>query len=146
MLDDAKIPAHVISIWKSHPKQRPNKEEVKHYFWYSKKDGFDPKNHSIVQFTPVKKEVTAEEILKGASKRWWGHIRDYDSSFHCIIYAKIHKIHHENRWTYLECNRCGRSVKEVDDDQSSSSGKRANTQKLWYCKVHKALTAFGVGM
>nr|GEU92778.1 replication protein A 70 kDa DNA-binding subunit B [Tanacetum cinerariifolium] len=48
--------------------------------------------------------------------------------------------------TYLECNQCGRSAKEVDDDQSSSSGKRAKNQKLWYCKVHKALTASGVGM
>ncbi|GKE21972.1 hypothetical protein Tco_1433484 [Tanacetum coccineum] len=68
------------------------------------------------------------------------------SSFHCSLYAKIHKIHRENGWTYLACNRCGRSANEVDDDQSSSSGKRGKKQKLWYCKVHKALTASGVGM
>ncbi|GKD54764.1 replication protein A 70 kDa DNA-binding subunit B, partial [Tanacetum coccineum] len=92
---------------------------------YSEKDGFDPENHSIVQFTSVKKEVIAEDYFRGGIKTMVGHIRDFDSSFHCILYAKIHKIHRENVWTYLACNRCGRSAKEVDDDQSSSSGKRA---------------------
>ncbi|GJX16083.1 replication protein A 70 kDa DNA-binding subunit B [Tanacetum coccineum] len=42
-------------------------------------------------------------------------------SFHCILYAKKYKIHHEHGWTYLACKRCRRSAKEVDDDQSSSS-------------------------
>ncbi|GKF73570.1 hypothetical protein Tco_0219902 [Tanacetum coccineum] len=38
---------------------------------YSEKEGFDPENHSIVQFTSVKKEVTVEDFFRGASKRWW---------------------------------------------------------------------------
>ncbi|GJU77493.1 putative reverse transcriptase domain-containing protein [Tanacetum coccineum] len=113
---------------------------------YSEKEGFDPENHSIVQFTSVKKEVTVEDFFRGGVKTMVGHIRDSDSSFHCIVYAKIHKIHRENGWTYLACNRCGRSAKEVDDDQSSSSGKRAKKQKIWHCRVHKALTSSGVGM
>ncbi|GJZ62014.1 replication protein A 70 kDa DNA-binding subunit B [Tanacetum coccineum] len=113
---------------------------------YSEKEGFDPENHSIVQFTSVKKEVTVEDFFRGGVKTMVGHIRDSDSSFHCIVYAKIHKIHRENGWTYLACNRCGRSTKEVDDDQSSSSGKRAKKQKNWHCRVHKALTSSGVGM
>nr|GEU81429.1 replication protein A 70 kDa DNA-binding subunit B [Tanacetum cinerariifolium] len=53
-----------------------------------------------------------------------GSIRDSYSLFHCILYAKIHKIHREHGWTYLACKRCGRCVKEVDDCQSSSSGKK----------------------
>ncbi|GJT37989.1 replication protein A 70 kDa DNA-binding subunit B [Tanacetum coccineum] len=32
---------------------------------YSEKEGFDPKNHSIVQFTSVKKEVTVEDFFRG---------------------------------------------------------------------------------
>ncbi|GJS63551.1 ATP-dependent DNA helicase PIF1-like protein [Tanacetum coccineum] len=83
----------------------------------------DPKNHTISLFSLVKKEITAEDFFKGGIKKMVGSIRDSDSSFHCILYAKIHKIHREHGWTYLAYKRCGRSAKEVNDGQSSSSDK-----------------------
>ncbi|GJU36794.1 ATP-dependent DNA helicase PIF1-like protein [Tanacetum coccineum] len=43
---------------------------------YSEKEGFDPENHSIVQFTSVKKEVTVEDLFRGGVKMMVGHIRD----------------------------------------------------------------------
>ncbi|GJX79437.1 replication protein A 70 kDa DNA-binding subunit B [Tanacetum coccineum] len=115
-------------------------------FKYSEKDGFDPANHTIALFTPVKKEVTADDFFKGAIKKTVGSIRDSDGPYHCLLYAKIHKIHRENGWTYLACKKCGRSAKEVDFDESSSSSKRAKNQQLWNCRIHKGLTASLVHM
>ncbi|GKE67953.1 replication protein A 70 kDa DNA-binding subunit B, partial [Tanacetum coccineum] len=46
---------------------------------YSEKEGFDPENHSIVQFTSVKKEVTVEDFFRGGVKTMVGHIRDSGS-------------------------------------------------------------------
>ncbi|GJR39366.1 replication protein A 70 kDa DNA-binding subunit B [Tanacetum coccineum] len=110
------------------------------------KEGFDPANHTIALLTPVKKEVTADDFFKGAIKNTVGSIRDSDGSYHCILYAKIHKIHRENGWTYLACKKYGRSAKEVESDESSSSGKRTKKQQLWNCRVHKGLTASLVHM
>ncbi|GJY98606.1 replication protein A 70 kDa DNA-binding subunit B [Tanacetum coccineum] len=75
-----------------------------------------------------------------------GSIRDSDSSFHCILYAKIHKIHHEFGWTYLACKQCGRSAKEIDQGEASSSGTKGKKVKVWNCRIHKALNAYGVEM
>ncbi|GJX58238.1 replication protein A 70 kDa DNA-binding subunit B [Tanacetum coccineum] len=105
-----------------------------------KKDGFDLENYSIVQFAPFKKEVTTKDCFRGGVKKMVGKIRkirDSDNLFHCILYAKIHKMHRENGWTYLACNRCGRSAKEVDDDQSSSSGMRSASLLLFDDLVFK---------
>ncbi|GKD71910.1 replication protein A 70 kDa DNA-binding subunit B, partial [Tanacetum coccineum] len=49
------------------------------------KEGFDPNNHSIALFSPVKKEVTADEFFKGAIKKMVGSIRDSDS--HSIVFS-----------------------------------------------------------
>ncbi|GKF09979.1 hypothetical protein Tco_0044203, partial [Tanacetum coccineum] len=100
-----------------------------------------PSNHTIALLTPVKKEVTADDFFKGAIKKTVGSIRDSDGSYHCLLYAKIHKIHRENGWAYLACKKCGRSAKEVEYDESSSSGKRTKKQLLWNYRVHKGLTA-----
>ncbi|GKB70707.1 replication protein A 70 kDa DNA-binding subunit B [Tanacetum coccineum] len=113
---------------------------------WPEKEEFDPNNHSIALFSPVKKEVTADEFFKGAIKKMVGSIRDSDSSFHCILSAKIHKIHHEFRWTYLACKRCGRSAKEMDQCKASSSGTKGKKENVWNYRIHKALNAFGVGM
>ncbi|GKA18671.1 replication protein A 70 kDa DNA-binding subunit B [Tanacetum coccineum] len=77
---------------------------------YSEKEGFDPANHTIAVYTPVKKEITADDFFKGAIKKTVGSIRDSDGPYHCLLYAKIHKIHRENGWTYLACKKCGRSA------------------------------------
>nr|GEY80619.1 ATP-dependent DNA helicase PIF1-like [Tanacetum cinerariifolium] len=66
--------------------------------------------------------------------------------YHCLLYAKIHKIYRENRWTYLACKIYGRSAKEADSDESLSSGKRAKNQQFWNCMIHKGLTASLVHM
>ncbi|GKC11332.1 replication protein A 70 kDa DNA-binding subunit B [Tanacetum coccineum] len=113
---------------------------------YSEKEGFDPANHTIAVYTPVKKEITADDFFKGAIKKTVGSIRDSDGPYHCLLYAKIHKIHRENGWTYLACKKCGRSAKEADSDESSYSGKRATTNKFWNCRIHKGLTASLVHM
>nr|GEY78540.1 replication protein A 70 kDa DNA-binding subunit B [Tanacetum cinerariifolium] len=89
---------------------------------YSEKGGFDRANHTIALLTPVKKEVTADDFFKGAIKKTVGSIRDSDGPYHCLLYAKIHKIHRENGWTYLACKKYGRSAKEADSDESLSSG------------------------
>ncbi|GJU28032.1 replication protein A 70 kDa DNA-binding subunit B [Tanacetum coccineum] len=114
--------------------------------YFNEKEEFDPNNHSIALFSPVKKEVTADEFFKGAIKKMVGSIRDSDSSFHCILSAKIHKIHHEFRWTYLACKRYGRSAKEMDQCKSSCSSTKGKKEKVWNYKIHKALNASGVGM
>ncbi|GJY18893.1 replication protein A 70 kDa DNA-binding subunit B [Tanacetum coccineum] len=113
---------------------------------YSEKEGFDPANHTIAVYTPVKKEITADDFFKGAIKKTVGSIRDSDGPYHCLLYAKIHKIHRENGWTYLACKKCGRSAKEADSDESSYSGKRTTTNKFWNCRIHKGLTASLVHM
>nr|GFA31534.1 replication protein A 70 kDa DNA-binding subunit B [Tanacetum cinerariifolium] len=97
---------------------------------YVERDGFDPKNYTISLFSPVKKEITAEDFFKGGIKKMVGSICDSDSSFHYILYAKIHKIHHEHGWTYQAWKRCGRSANEVDDGQSSSNDKQRKKQQL----------------
>ncbi|GJS87280.1 hypothetical protein Tco_0769916 [Tanacetum coccineum] len=45
---------------------------------YSEKEGFDPANHTIAVYTPVKKEITADDFFKGAIKKTVGSIRDSD--------------------------------------------------------------------
>nr|GEW63951.1 replication protein A 70 kDa DNA-binding subunit B [Tanacetum cinerariifolium] len=113
---------------------------------YSEKEGFDPANHTISLLTPVKKEFTADDFFKGAIKKTVGSIRDSDGPYHCLLYAKIHKIHRENGWTYLACKKYGRSAKEADTDESLSSGKRAKNQQFWNCRIHKGLTVSLVHM
>nr|GEU91265.1 replication protein A 70 kDa DNA-binding subunit B [Tanacetum cinerariifolium] len=51
-----------------------------------------------------------------------GLIREAEKGFHCILYAKIHKIHREHGWAYLACKKCGRIAKEADVGM-----------KLWNC-------------
>ncbi|GJT12443.1 hypothetical protein Tco_0859485 [Tanacetum coccineum] len=57
---------------------------------YSEKEGFDPENHSIVQFTSVKKEVTVEDFFRGGVKTMVGHIRDSDSV--CMRFKVIVRV------------------------------------------------------
>ncbi|GJU57543.1 putative reverse transcriptase domain-containing protein [Tanacetum coccineum] len=73
-----------------------------------------------VKYFNVKKEVTAYEFFKGAIKKMVGSIRDSDS--------------------------CGRSAKEIDQGEASSSGTKGKKVKVWNCRIHKALNAYGVEM
>nr|GEW39632.1 replication protein A 70 kDa DNA-binding subunit B [Tanacetum cinerariifolium] len=69
---------------------------------YLENDGEDEKNHVISLYSPMKKEVTIEEF----------------SEYEAIVYAKVHKIHRENGWTYIGCKRCGSKAKFIDSSES----------------------------
>ncbi|GJX11258.1 replication protein A 70 kDa DNA-binding subunit B [Tanacetum coccineum] len=64
-----------------------------------------------------------------------GSIREAAKGFHCILYARIHKIHREHGWAYLACKKCGRIAKQADDGM-----------KLWNCTVHKGIKETCVGI
>ncbi|GJW08210.1 hypothetical protein Tco_1570633 [Tanacetum coccineum] len=102
---------------------------------YTEIDGYDPKNMTISLFSPVKKELTPEEFFQGAIKKM---------SFHCILFARIHKIHREHGWANLACKKCGRIAKEVDEAEAASIPRNNRRPTLWNCKVHKAITVVGI--
>ncbi|GJT19277.1 replication protein A 70 kDa DNA-binding subunit B, partial [Tanacetum coccineum] len=64
-----------------------------------------------------------------------GSIREAEKGFHCILYARIHKIHREHGWAYLACKKFGRITKQAEDGM-----------KLWNCTVHKGIKETGVGI
>ncbi|GJT91686.1 replication protein A 70 kDa DNA-binding subunit B [Tanacetum coccineum] len=113
---------------------------------YQDNDGYDEKNHAISLYSPVKKVVTIEEFFAGGIKKLVGSIP--------IVYAKLHKIHHENGWTYIGCKGCGSAVKEIDPVEarakssgsssfkaSGSSSSKANksAKRFWWCKKHELI-------
>ncbi|GJZ94612.1 replication protein A 70 kDa DNA-binding subunit B [Tanacetum coccineum] len=93
-------------------------------------------------------------------------IRESGYEHEAIMYAKVHKIHRENGWTYIGCKRCGSRAKLIDSSESKSktssqsssktSGESSsfaawhNTSKppkaskqLWWCKRHELIEAVG---
>ncbi|GKD16785.1 replication protein A 70 kDa DNA-binding subunit B, partial [Tanacetum coccineum] len=42
---------------------------------------------------------------------------------HCIVYAKINRIHKENRWEYTACKECNKKVNVVERKATSSAVK-----------------------
>ncbi|GJU20815.1 replication protein A 70 kDa DNA-binding subunit B [Tanacetum coccineum] len=132
---------------------------------YLENDGEDEKNHAISLYSPMKKEVTIEEFFAGAIKKMVGSIRESGYEYEAIVYAKVHKIHRENGWTYTGCKRCGSKAKFIDSSESKpktsaqsssmTSGESSsfaawhNTPKpkapkqLWWCKRHELIEAVG---
>nr|GEY03024.1 nucleic acid-binding, OB-fold protein [Tanacetum cinerariifolium] len=55
---------------------------------------------------------------------------------HCIVYARIHRLHKENGWAYTACKECNKKVDVVESKASSSSGKSKVTL---YCEEHGAV-------
>ncbi|GJW95359.1 replication protein A 70 kDa DNA-binding subunit B [Tanacetum coccineum] len=102
---------------------------------YTLVEGYDPKQKIISLFSPVKRELTPQEFFQGAIKKMVGSIREAAKGFHCILYARIHKIHREHGWAYLACKKCGRIAKQADDGM-----------KLWNCTVHKGIKETCVGI
>ncbi|GJS82914.1 replication protein A 70 kDa DNA-binding subunit B [Tanacetum coccineum] len=76
---------------------------------YAIVEGYDPKQKIISVFSPVKRELTPKEFFQGVIKK---RLARY--GFHCILYARIHKLHREHGWAYLACKKCGRIVKEAE--------------------------------
>ncbi|PWA44938.1 replication protein A 70 kDa DNA-binding subunit B [Artemisia annua] len=90
---------------------------------------------------PSDREVASEEFFNGTIKKMVGSIRDSDTKFNCVVYAKIHKIHRERGWAYMACKKCGCVVKEVEKGHSSSSGSKFKMQQVWMCNKHSEVTA-----
>ncbi|GKB42796.1 replication protein A 70 kDa DNA-binding subunit B [Tanacetum coccineum] len=63
-------------------------------------------------------------------------IRECDQKSHCIVYARIHRIHKENGWAYTACKECNKKVNVVESKAMSSAGKSKVT---FYCEDHGAV-------
>ncbi|GJV44260.1 hypothetical protein Tco_1428796 [Tanacetum coccineum] len=77
----------------------------------------------IEVFTPQEPVVTITEFFHRAVKKMVAIIRECRHNTHCIVYARIHKLHKENGWGYTACKECNRKVDVVKSKASSSSGK-----------------------
>ncbi|GKF44897.1 replication protein A 70 kDa DNA-binding subunit B, partial [Tanacetum coccineum] len=54
----------------------------------------------IELFSPEVKVVSIAEFFHGAINRMVGDIRDSEPDSHCIVYARIHRIHKEHGWAF----------------------------------------------
>ncbi|GJR04518.1 replication protein A 70 kDa DNA-binding subunit B [Tanacetum coccineum] len=97
---------------------------------------YDESQYKIELFTPQKPVVTIAEFFHGAVKKMVPSIRECEQKSHCIVYARIHKIHRENRWAYTACKECNKKVSVVESKASSSYGKNKVT---FYCEDHGAV-------
>ncbi|GJY64597.1 hypothetical protein Tco_0466057 [Tanacetum coccineum] len=43
-----------------------------------------------------------------------GSIGEVEKGFHCILYARIIKIHRKHGWAYLACKKYGNIAKQTD--------------------------------
>ncbi|GJX99421.1 replication protein A 70 kDa DNA-binding subunit B [Tanacetum coccineum] len=59
-----------------------------------------------------------------------GLIGEVEKGFHCILYARIIKIHRKHGWAYLACKKCGNIAKQTD----------AEGINWWNCKLHGRIT------
>ncbi|GJW21625.1 replication protein A 70 kDa DNA-binding subunit B [Tanacetum coccineum] len=94
---------------------------------------YDESQFKISLFIPQKLVVTIAEFFNGAVKKMVSSIHKCDQKSHCIVYARIHKIHKENRWAYTACKECNKKVNVVESKAMSSVGKSKVT---FYCEDH----------
>ncbi|GKC41344.1 ATP-dependent DNA helicase PIF1-like protein [Tanacetum coccineum] len=88
---------------------------------------YDESQFKIEVFTPQEAVVTIAEFFHGALKKM---------KTHCIMYARIHRLHKKNGWAYTACKECNRKVDVMESKTSSSSGKSKVT---FYCEEHGAV-------
>ncbi|GJS00977.1 replication protein A 70 kDa DNA-binding subunit B [Tanacetum coccineum] len=86
---------------------------------------------SVGEHVGEKPMVTIFEFFNGAVKKMVSSIRECEQKSHCIVYAKIHRIHKENGWAYTGCRKCNKKVNVVESKASSSAGKSKVT---FYCE------------
>ncbi|GKC56720.1 replication protein A 70 kDa DNA-binding subunit B [Tanacetum coccineum] len=84
---------------------------------------YDELQFRIEVFTPGKHVVTIAEFFHRAIKKMVSAIRECKQKSHCIVYAKIHKIHKESGWAYTACKQCNKKVDVVETKATTSSGK-----------------------
>ncbi|GJS45741.1 replication protein A 70 kDa DNA-binding subunit B [Tanacetum coccineum] len=94
---------------------------------------YDESQFKISLFIPQKLVVTIAEFFNRAVKKMVSSIRECDQKLHCIVYARIHKIHKENGWAYTACKECNKKVNVVESKAMSSTGKSKVT---FYCEDH----------
>ncbi|GJV44261.1 replication protein A 70 kDa DNA-binding subunit B [Tanacetum coccineum] len=85
---------------------------------------------------PQEPIVTIDEFLHGAVKKMVASIRECEQNTHCIVYARIRRLHKENGWVYTACKECNRKVDVVECKASLSFGKSKVT---FYYEEHDAL-------
>ncbi|GKB56218.1 replication protein A 70 kDa DNA-binding subunit B [Tanacetum coccineum] len=151
MMDDVKVLARCISIWKSHAAGKPNQpwgldvgnriqasiklenmnkflailDEGSCYrigdFGVGENGGkFPLLNHrhklNFYRNTTVTRVIPFDQNPRGFNFEPFQDdlvaqiLLEYDA----IVYAKVHKIHRENRWTYIGCKICGSKAKLID--------------------------------
>ncbi|KAL6524743.1 hypothetical protein OROMI_030336 [Orobanche minor] len=94
---------------------------------------YDEAQFKIELFTPHKPIVTIAEFFHGAVKKMVASIREREQKSHCIVYARIHKIHKESGWAYTACKECNKKVNVMANKTASSSGSR---KAISYCEDH----------
>ncbi|GJY55916.1 replication protein A 70 kDa DNA-binding subunit B [Tanacetum coccineum] len=91
------------------------------------RDGYDANQVKIELFSPEVKVVSIAEFFHGAINRMVGDIRDSEPDSHCIVYAKIHRIHKEHGWAYTACKQCNKKVDILP---------RQNRPPVYVCEEH----------
>ncbi|GJS71683.1 replication protein A 70 kDa DNA-binding subunit B [Tanacetum coccineum] len=97
---------------------------------------YDESRFKMSLFTPQKPMVTIADFFNGAVKKMVSSIRECDQKSHCIVYARIHRIHIENEWAYTACKECNKKVNVVESKAMSSAGKSKVT---FYCEDRGAV-------
>ncbi|GKE26414.1 replication protein A 70 kDa DNA-binding subunit B, partial [Tanacetum coccineum] len=91
------------------------------------RDGYDANQVKIELFSPEVKVVSIAEFFYGAINKMVGDIRDSEPDSHCIVYAKIHRIHKEHGWAYTACKQCNKKVDILP---------RKNRPPVYVCEEH----------
>ncbi|GKD95346.1 replication protein A 70 kDa DNA-binding subunit B, partial [Tanacetum coccineum] len=85
------------------------------------RDGYDANQVKIELFSPEVKVVSIAEFFHGDINRMVGDIRDSKPDSHCIVYARIYRIHKEHGWAYTACKQCNKKVILRVIDESGSA-------------------------
>ncbi|GJU22852.1 replication protein A 70 kDa DNA-binding subunit B [Tanacetum coccineum] len=91
------------------------------------RDGYDANQVKIELFSPEVKVVSIAEFFHSAINRMVGDIRDSEPDSHCIVYARIHRIHKEHGWAYTACKQCNKKVDTLP---------RQNRPPVYVCEEH----------
>nr|GEX37753.1 replication protein A 70 kDa DNA-binding subunit B [Tanacetum cinerariifolium] len=91
------------------------------------RDGYEANQVKIELFTSEVKVVSIAEFFHGAINRMVGCIRDSEPDSHCIVYARIHRIHKEYGWAYTACKNCNKKVDILP---------RQNQPPVYLCEEH----------
>ncbi|GJY29162.1 replication protein A 70 kDa DNA-binding subunit B [Tanacetum coccineum] len=91
------------------------------------RDGYEANQVKIELFSPEVKVVSIAEFFHGAINRMVDGIRDSEPDSHCIVYARIHRIHKEHGWAYTACKSCNKKVDILT---------RQNRPPVYVCEEH----------